>query len=351
MSGLIRDSVAALKAYVPGEQPADGSLIKLNTNENPYPPSPRVFEAVRAMDPARLRLYPDPVCGKLREKIAALHVVKPEQVFVGNGSDEILALCTRAFVGDGGSVGYFDPSYLLYPVLADIECVEKRPVRLPDDFSWTMPAGYSASVFFLAYPNAPTGVLYPLETVREFCRAFPGVVVLDEAYVDFSSGNGMGLAAEMRNVIVARTLSKSFSLAGLRVGYAVGPEELVGAMMKVKDSYNVSMIAQTAALAALSDMDHMLANIGRVKTTRERLTAALKRMGFEVTPSESNFLWVRPTRTDAAALFADLRKKGILVRYFPGETTGKHLRISVGTDEQADALLEALRRPAGGSVI
>jgi histidinol-phosphate aminotransferase len=284
----------------------------------------------------------------LRERIASIHGVRPEHVFVGNGSDEILALCTRAFVEAGGRVGYFDPSYLLYPVLADIACVGKHPVRLGDDFGWRMPGGYSCSVFFLAYPNAPTGILYPLETVRDFCRGFPGVVVLDEAYVDFASANGMALASELPNVLVARTLSKSFSLAGLRVGYAVGAPPLVDALLKLKDSYNVSMVSQTMAMAALSDLDHMRANVARVKATRERLAGALRTMGFAVAPSESNFLWVLPPRGNAAELFDDLRRRGILVRYFPGETTGRHLRISVGTDAQVDALLAALGAPAEG---
>jgi histidinol-phosphate aminotransferase len=332
-----------MTGYVPGEQPRDGQVIKLNTNENPYPPSPRVAEALAGLDIDRLRRYPDPVCSELRDYLAESHGVDADQVLVGNGSDEVLALCLRAFVERDGTVGYFDPSYSLYPVLAQIEDVATKPVALAKDFQWAMPEGYSASLFFLAYPNAPTGIAYDQDTIRAFCASFPGVVLIDEAYVDFAPVNCMSLVADFDHVLVARTLSKSYSLAGIRLGYAVGPRELIGALYKIKDSYNVNAVTQALALAALQDGDYFRDVIRRIIRTRERMAGALRAVGFEMQPSATNFLWAKPTFMPAHDLFEALRQRRIYVRYFPGERTGEHVRISIGTDEQMDCLLETVR--------
>jgi len=339
---LIRNSVETLKAYVPGEQPADLSTIKLNTNENPYPPSPRVTEALAKLDSSSLRRYPDPVCQRLREGIAALHACGPERVFVGNGSDEVLALCTRAFVEDGGAVGYFELSYSLYPVLADIRAVRRRPQKLGERFEWQMPETGGMDLFFLTNPNAPTGMQYPAADVRRFCESFEGVVVIDEAYVDFADEDNMDLALELENVLVARTFSKAYSLAGVRVGYAVGPPRLIEALGKIKDSYNVNVVSQRLALAALEDRAHMLANAARIRGTRERLCGALRRLGFEVFPSRTNFVWAAPPDGAAPVFFEELRRRRILVRFFPGRLTSGYLRITVGTDEEIDRLIAAL---------
>ena len=350
MSSLIRKSVQAMRGYVPGEQPRVRGLVKLNTNENPYPPSARVARALREFDAQRLRLYPDPVSRKLRERIARIHGCGAGQVFVANGSDEALALCTRAFVEDRGTIGFFDPSYSLYPVLAEIRGASTRPVALGPGFDWRMPRGYRCSLFFLASPNAPTSVQYPKAAVREFCRRMPGVVLIDEAYEDFAREDCMDLARELPNVLVMRTLSKSFSLAGLRLGYVVGNEELIGALLKIKDSYNVDALAQAVALAALSDLRHMRANAARIRRTRARLSIALEELGFKVLPSETNFLWAEPPRLQARSLFRRLRERRILVRYFPGPRTGRHLRITVGTDEEASRLISVTRRLVGAAV-
>jgi histidinol-phosphate aminotransferase len=331
-----------MTGYTPGEQPSDPGIIKLNTNENPYPPSPAVAAALKGFDPARLRLYPPPLSEALRGRAAQLHGCGVERVFAGNGSDEILALCSRAFVEADGSIGFFEPSYSLYPVLAAIQCAPCRPVELGPDFAWQMPAGFSASLFFLTCPNAPTGIRYPKETIREFCRTFHGVVVIDEAYVDFAKADCMDMALSFNNVIVMRTLSKSFSLAGLRVGYAVGAPELIRALYKIKDSYNLDALAQTLALAALGDMDYMRATAARICATRDRLAASLAGLGFRVYPSDTNFLWVRPGALTAPQLFEALRKRKILVRHFPGPRTGEYVRITVGTDPEADALVKAI---------
>ena len=339
---MIRKAVQNLHAYVPGEQPKAARVVKLNTNENPYPPSPRVAEALRAFDPERLRLYSDPVSAALRERIAAIHGTTTERVFVGNGSDEVLALCARAFPERGGSIGFFDPSYSLYPVLAAIEDVATKPVPLPDDFGWTMPAGYSADLFFLTNPNAPTSLLFPRAQVEAFCKASPGVVVIDEAYVDFAPADCMDLALSLPNVLVARTLSKSFSLAGLRLGYAVGHPALIDALNKIKDSYNIGMLAQCAGLAALLDLDHMRYQVRAIVDTRRRVTADLRRRGWRVFDSATNFLWASPPGRPASEVFQHLRSRNVFVRYFPGGKTGDYLRITVGTDLQMDALLAEL---------
>lgn len=339
MKSLIRKNVREMDAYTPGEQPRVNGLIKLNTNENPYPPSPRVARVLRELLAERLRLYPDPVSLKLRQRIAAIHGCKISQVFAGNGSDEVLALCTRAFVEDDGSVGYFNPSYSLYPVLADIRNVKKKPVELGPEFEWRMPKGYDCSLFFMTFPNAPTGILYPREKVVEFCRKSRGVVLIDEAYVDFSRYNCMDLALRMKNVLVMRTLSKSFSLAGMRVGYVVGSKALIDALYKIKDSYNLDRVSQEVALAALSDMEHMRANVRRIVATRRRLSEGLKKLGFKVYPSDSNFIWTRPAGESALSFFERMRAKKILIRYFPGKRTGDCVRITIGTDREIMKLL------------
>ncbi|MCL2104258.1 MAG: histidinol-phosphate transaminase [Kiritimatiellaeota bacterium] len=333
--------VQALNAYTPGEQPKDAGIVKLNTNENPYPPSPKVAEALRAFDPARLRLYPDPVCAALRERLAEIHNCSTQQVFIGNGSDEILALCTRAFVENDGSVGYFVPSYSLYPVLADIRGVVRRPVPLGADFGWQTPADDHASLFFLTNPNAPTSMMHDTATVAAFCAAFNGVVLIDEAYVDFAETDCMNLAtaSHNRNTLVMRTLSKSFSLAGLRFGYAIGPDPLITALHKIKDSYNMDLLSQSIALAALSDLDAMRGNVRKINATRERLAAVLTQRGWRVCPSQTNFLFARPPDGNARQVFEKLKAAKIIVRYFPGDATGEYLRITIGTDEQVERLM------------
>lgn len=343
---MIRRNVMELAAYTPGEQPRRSGIIKLNTNENPYPPSPRVAEAIRAMDPFELRLYPDPVCLKVRQVIAGLHGVKPDQVFVGNGSDEILALCTRAFVEDDGLIGYFEPSYSLYPVLASIRNVAGVASGLTASFEWPEQDPPASSLFFLANPNAPTSMRFPEERLFRFCRRFQGVVLIDEAYVDFAQASCMELVKTLSNVLVMRTLSKSYSLAGIRFGYVVGGEALIDALFKIKDSYNVDRMTQAVALAALGDQAHMRANAKRICDTRERLAGELRRRGFEVCVSETNFLWARPGRMKARAVFEALKERDVLVRHFPGPLTGSHVRISIGTDVEIDRLLEAMPREA-----
>ncbi len=339
---LIRKSVRTLEAYTPGEQPRRPGLVKLNTNENPYPPSPWVAEALTALPVETLRLYPDPASTGLRQTIADLHEVGLDQVFAGNGSDEILALCTRAFVEDDGTIGYFMPSYSLYPVLAAIRAVRGVASELTESFEWPARDPEPASLFFLTNPNAPTSMQFPKGKISAFCKRFSGVVLVDEAYVDFARESCLDLAKTRPNVLVMRTMSKSYSLAGIRCGYVVGPEPLISALFKIKDSYNLNRLTQVAATAALKDQASMRENAERIKATRGRLSTELEKLGFTVSPSEANFLWAKPGRQTAGALFEALKAEGILIRYFPGERTGDHVRITVGTDEEVDRLLEVL---------
>ncbi|MBO6168197.1 MAG: histidinol-phosphate transaminase [Kiritimatiellae bacterium] len=330
----IAKSVRRLEPYVPGEQPKSASVVKLNTNENPYPPSPACAAALASFDIGKLRKYPDPVFLELRKAIARRNKCSVEQVFVGNGSDEILALAAKAFVENDGYIASLDPSYSLYKTIAAI-----RDVR------WEGPDKAKKSALMLwTNPNAPTGTFAEPAEIEKFARNYKGVLIVDEAYADFARANSMRLALSPgnTNTIVMRTFSKSYSLAGLRVGYAVGPASLIEALYKVKDSYNVDAIAQAVALAAYNDQKWMRANAAKIRRTRKAFAASLVKRGWDVMPSESNFVFARPPRGNAAEIFAALKKRGIYVRYFPAPATKDRLRITIGTDEQMKKLLEAL---------
>lgn len=340
---LIARHIAAMDGYTPGEQPKCSDVIKLNTNENPYPPTPKLAEAMASFDYSTLRKYPDPLAVSIRKRIAGIYGCAIENVFAGNGSDEVLALATRAFVDDGGEVACFNPTYSLYPVLAEIRNVKCRTVPLNDDFSWkTPPADLSAQLFFLTNPNAPTSIQYAKNDIAEFCKNFEGIVLIDEAYADFSdySCADLATAPSNRNVIVSRTLSKSFSLAGLRLGYCIGPADLIDAMYKVKDSYNLDGVTQALALAALNDLDWMRTNAEKIKATRARVAAVLKSRGWTMPESKTNFLFTRPPKGNAGEIFNALRAKNIFVRYF--KSTPEYIRITIGTDAEMDRLLAEL---------
>lgn len=369
---LIRPLVRRLRPYVPGEQPRTRGLIKLNTNENPYPPSPKVLAAVNAAVDGRLRLYPNPTAQPLREKLARLHDCRPENIIIGNGSDELLALATRAFVeplGDrsglakarasagtasAGSrhlVQYFTPSYSLYPVLADIHGAAKNGIPLKPDFGLPTVAelrrggrwDFRAALTFVTTPNAPSGRGYATTELAALCRAQRGVVVLDEAYVDFAGENALALAREHPHVLVSRTFSKAYSLCFQRVGYFVGHPELIAALDRIRDSYNVNGLGQVAALATLDDLPYYRANFARVRATRERVCHELTALGFAVLPSQTNFLLVRPPKLPAREWLARLRARQVLVRWFDTPATAAYLRITIGTDAEMDGLLRAAK--------
>ena len=348
-SSLIRPLVRKLHAYVPGEQPKIHGLIKLNTNENPYPPSPKVLSAIKAAVDGRLRLYPNPTSQALREKLAKFHRCSPENVIIGNGSDELLALAVRTFVEPGATVQYFTPSYSLYPVLADSHGARKNSVRLAADFS--LPAlellrkskawDFNASLTFITTPNAPSGRGYSTSELEALCRLQRGVVLLDEAYVDFAEENALRLALAHPHVLVARTFSKAYSLCFQRVGYCIGPPALIAALDKLRDSYNVNGLGQIGALATLDDLGYYRKNFACIKATRARLAAQLAELGFEVLPSQTNFLLVRPPRFPAADWLGKLRAHRILVRWFANSAVRDYLRITIGTEAEAKALVQA----------
>ena len=330
----ITRSVRKLEAYTPGEQPKSRRVVKLNTNENPYPPSPRCAEVLKRFALDNLRRYPDPTFTKLRAAIAKLNGASEESVFVGNGSDEVLAIAAKTFVENDEVIGSLDPSYSLYKTLAAIR-----------DVKWVgSKVGKKLSLFLWTNPNAPTGTFAEPAEIAAFAKTFKGVVIVDEAYADFARDNCMKLAVAPanRNLIVMRTFSKSYSLAGLRVGYCIGPKDLIDAMYKVKDSYNVDAIAQAVALAAIKDQRWMRGNTAKIIAERERLTSELERRGWDVLPSQANFIFAKPARAKAAELFQALRRRNIFVRYFAGPKTKDRLRITIGTQQQMKQFLKAI---------
>ena len=363
-ASVIRPLIHALHAYVPGEQPKIKGLIKLNTNENPYPPSPKVIAATKAAVDGRLRLYPNPSAQALREKLAKLHRCAPEHIIIGNGSDELLALATRTFVEPAAAVRtsraeqsrrtmqYFMPSYSLYPVLAEIHGARTNAVRLTKEFA--LPTldvlqkskawDFNAALTLVTTPNAPSGRAFATVDLDALCRAQRGVVVLDEAYVDFAEENALSLALKHPHVLIARTFSKAYSLCFQRVGYFVGHPELIAALDKVRDSYNVNGLGQIAALATLDDLPYYRENFRRIKATRTRLSESLGQLGFTVLPSQTNFILARPPKFAANEWLEKLRDRKILVRWFSYPEVKDYIRITIGTDAEADALLRAAKK-------
>jgi len=339
-----REHIAALEGYVPGEQPGDLAVIKLNTNENPYPPSPRVLEAIAAITPEQLRRYPDPMATRFRDTAARVFGVSRDQVLCGNGMDELLNMTVRAFSGPEAAMVYPTPTYTLYEVLANIQASIVREVPFPDDFSLPVKGLIEARgrVTYLANPNSPTGTFIPAAQVADLADRLDGVLCVDEAYVDFAREDCIELAKTRRNVLVMRTLSKGYSLAGLRFGFVIGHADLIAGLLKLKDSYNVDAVAIAAAPAALADQDYREQTRRKVIAERERLVRELASLGMTCLPSESNFLLATATRPTARQLYESLKARGILVRYFNSPRIDDKLRISVGTPQQNDALLAAL---------
>ncbi|MFE8643989.1 histidinol-phosphate transaminase [Sphingomonas sp. NCPPB 2930] len=341
--------VATLVPYVPGEQPKIDRLVKLNTNENPYPPSPRAVQAIRDAAAQGLELYPDPDATALRRAIAARHGLALGETFVGNGSDEVLAHAFFAFFQHGAPLLFADVTYSFYQVYCGLYGIEPRLVPLDDrmqlDVDAFAAAGPCAGIV-VAHPNAPTGIGLPLAAIERLLRLHPDrVVLVDEAYVDFGGESAMPLIDRYPNLLVVQTLSKSRSLAGLRVGFACGQRPLIDALERVKNSFNsypLDRLAQAGALAALQDEAHFDQTRRAVMDTREGLALQLEDAGFEVLPSQANFVFVRHPRHDAAALAAALRRRGVLVRHFAQPRIAQYLRISIGTPAQCGQLVLAL---------
>lgn len=348
--------VGGLTPYVPGEQPKIANLIKLNTNENPYPPSPQVLAAVRAElgdDAARLRLYPDPNADLLKAAVARRHQLTPQQIFVGNGSDEVLAHAFMALLKHDAPILFPDITYSFYPVYCGLYGIDYRAVPLAEDYSID-PADYrgrpNGGIIF-PNPNAPTGRLLALDAIEQMLRANPdSVVVVDEAYVDFGGATAIPLVDRYDNLLVIHTLSKSRSLAGMRVGFAVGHPALIEALERVKNSFNsypLDRLAIVGAVAALDDEAYFKECCQAVIATRETLTAALRDQGFEVLPSAANFIFARHPQHDAARLALALREQSIIVRHFKLPRIDQFLRITVGTDAECQALATALNTILG----
>ncbi len=353
---LFRPNIDRMAGYMPGEQPQDGGWVKLNTNENPYPPSPRVVDALAEAIRGPLNLYPDPLGTKFREAAAKQLGLEPDWVLPANGSDENLTLILRAFVDTGDIVAYPYPSYILYETLAEIQGGEFRRLLLKPDWSWDHAAIrdtiQNARLVLIPNPNSPSGNLWRTEDLLKLVPP-RGVLVVDEAYADFSDASrDAGLLQQPggERIIITRTFSKSYSLAGVRFGFALAHPDLIAGMRKVKDSYNCDRLSLAAATAALDDQAWMQANAERVRGTRTRLSDALKTLGFAVVPSQSNFVWCTHSTRENKSLYETLKSRKILVRYmafrnvpYAQDETLTGLRISVGTDAEIDALLAALK--------
>jgi histidinol-phosphate aminotransferase len=339
----IRPNVLSMAGYVPGEQPRDGEYVKLNTNENPYPPSPRVFEAIRAaLTGDRLRKYPEPLGDTFRHAAGAALGVSPESILIGNGSDDILTILTRAFVPEGGLIAAPTPSYILYRSLADIQGARFQSVPFTAD--WCLPfdwPGELPDLVFVPNPNSPTGTFMDPIALQQLAQRLKRPVVVDEAYVDFAEKSALRYTI-LENVIVTRTLSKAYSLAGIRFGFAVAHPDVVRELVKVKDSYNCDVLSLAAAMAAIQDQEYRAATRAKILATRERLTRALSGLGFDVLPSHANFVWARRSDRPVKPLYEGLKARKILVRYMSYPDYGDGLRVSVGTDAEIDMFLDAL---------
>ena len=352
MSYRFRNNIAAIQGYVPGEQPQAGDFIKLNTNENPYPHSPRVVAAVRKAADRSLRLYPDPLSDSLRSLAGAVYGVSPRNVLVGNGSDELLSILMRCFIGAHDRVVYPEPTYTLYDSLIAIQEGEKAALPYLADFS--LPEALfsqTAALTFVCNPNSPSGTLLSLEAIEKVARTIPGVLVVDEAYIDFADGesaSAIPLLKSYLNLVVLRSFSKSFSLAGMRIGLAFSSEEIITGMIKVKDSYNVNRLSQAAAIEALRDLPWMRRNVRRIQNSRRKLTAGLKKLGFQVHPSQANFVLARKAGQSLGELYEELKRRKILVRYFDQPGLEDCLRITVGAPHEVQTLLQQMAAIANG---
>ena len=340
-----RPAIDALDAYVPGEQPAAGAcILKLNTNENPYPPSPRALAALRTVDGETLRRYPQPFADAFRSSAAEVLGVDPEWILVGNGSDDLLTMLFRAVTAPERAVAFPTPTYVLYRTLA---AIQGAPVlEVPFDGDYTLPvdalAEAGAALTLVANPNSPSGTAATVEQLAELADRTSGILVVDEAYVAFAEASAIELVRHCDRVIVLRTLSKSHGLAGLRLGFGISHPRLLSGLAKVKDSYNVDAVAAAVGAAAIRDIAYTREMVERIRATRTRLSTTLAGCGFRVWPSQANFVLARPADGDARRLYEGLKERGILVRYFAEPGLSDKLRITVGTDEQTARLMSAL---------
>ncbi|MHC4364132.1 MAG: histidinol-phosphate transaminase [Planctomycetota bacterium] len=342
--GYFRENIERAKGYEPGFQPKQTDVVKLNTNENPYPPSPAVVDAVKNISQEQLRRYPDPIATTFREAAAQLNGVSPECVICCNGGDELLTIALRAFCNENRPVAYPVPTYSLYPVLVKLQ--NCKAIEIPFDSEFNLPdelATTGAALTIVCNPNAPTAGFVNVSELASLAGRLSGVLLIDEAYVDFADDNCVRLVKDFDNLIILRSMSKGYSLAGIRFGYGIAQPGLIQGLMKLKDSYNVDSVAIAAAAAAISDQKYFKENVDKVKKERKRLTGQLRDLGFDVPDSSANFILAKCNDTSAVELYDKLAKKNIYVRYFACPELKDKLRITVGTSEQNNKLLAALK--------
>jgi histidinol-phosphate aminotransferase len=343
----LRQNISSMAGYVPGYQPPDiASWTKLNTNENPYPPSPKVRDTILTelgVDAASLRTYPSASSQELREIAGALYGFDPSWIIMANGSDEVLNNLIRAFAAEGEEIAYIHPSYSYYATLAEIQGAKVRTFELTDDL-WIagFPESYDGKIFFLTTPNSPLGFAFSPAYIEKLALRCKGMLVIDEAYADFADGNALELVKKYDNVVVTRTLSKSYSLAGMRLGLAIARPEVIAALDKIRDHYNLDRLAQAACGAALQDQAYFADCCRRIRDTREWFTAELVKIGYSVIPSAGNFVFATPPDQNGKRIYDGLYARKILVRHFSDPLLSHGLRISIGTREEMEATLKAL---------
>ena len=343
---FVRANVRAMQGYTPGEQPSLGErVVKLNTNENPFPPSERVMKAIREVESELLRRYPNPSGEMFRSAAAKLFGLSADMILCGNGSDDILTIATRTFVPPGGTLAFPDPTYSLYPVLAQLEAAKSAPVPWEKDWSLPIEAllGTDADAIYLANPNAPTGTFVSPMKVAELAKRFSGALLIDEAYADFADDNCLALVREHPNVIISRTLSKAYSLAGLRFGFAIAQAPVIDQMMKVKDSYNAGAISVIAATAAILDQDHAKRGWDHIRAERQRVSSELTQLGWNVLPSQANFIFASVPNGKGREAYLGLKEQGILVRFFNVAGLTDKIRITIGTSQENNAFLGGIK--------
>ncbi len=354
MSQYVRPEILALQGYVPGEQPKDPRIIKLNTNENPYPPTEAIQGAIEEVLRRGLQRYPDPMAEAFRHRAGELLGFEPSWILCGNGSDDILTIATRTFVGSGQGVRLPYPSYILYNTLAAIQGAYAEEVFFEKD--WSLPEQFAAAreglrLVFLANPNSPSGTVVPPKVVAQWAERLPCPILVDEAYADFADENCLELVRHSEKVMVSRSLSKSYALAGLRFGFIVAQPHLIEQMAKVKDSYNCDALSIAVATAAIGDQNWLARTRAKIVATRRRLTEGMRSLGFDVVDSQANFTWNVHSHFSAKALYQGLKERGVLVRYMDYPGWGDGLRITVGTDDQIELCLAAMKEMVQGGVI
>jgi len=350
--GYFRENVEKAKGYEPGFQPRQADeVIKLNTNENPYPPSPNILKALSEITAEQLRRYPDPQGNAFRQAAAEINGVQPDNIICCNGGDELLSMAIRAFCDESRPVAYPVPTYSLYPILANIQ--NCKAIETPFDGEFNLPAKLAttdAALTIVCNPNAPSGTFINVDELASLADELKGVLLIDEAYVDFAEANCTSLVKDFDNVIILRSMSKGYSLAGSRFGYAIAQPDLIAGLMKVKDSYNVDAIAITLATAAIKDQQYFKENVEKVKADRKKLIEQLRALDFEVADSSANFVLAKTKNGKAGEIYDKLVQRGIYVRYFNRPGIDDKLRITVGTKEQNNKLLSALKEILAGEI-